>query len=146
MPWRRDRLPTSLFLPGEFQGQRSLTGYSPWAHKESDMTERLTPLPPPHGYFGVLSHTLFPLHISTRTTINIYLYVSLTVLKINIYTCSFQIGRQWHPTPVLLPEKIPRTEEPGRLPSMGSHRVGHDWSDLAAAAAAFRLKFVPIRN
>ena len=26
--------------------------------------------------------------------------------------------------------------EPGRLPSMGSHRVGHDWSDLAAAAAA----------
>ena len=30
----------------------------------------------------------------------------------------------------------PRTEEPGGLPSMGSHRVGHDWSDLAAAAAA----------
>ena len=26
-------------------------------------------------------------------------------------------------------------EEPGRLPSMWSHRVGHDWSDLAAAAA-----------
>ena len=32
--------------------------------------------------------------------------------------------------------KIPGTEEPGRLPSMGSHRVGHDWSDLAAAATA----------
>ena len=32
--------------------------------------------------------------------------------------------------------KIPWTEEPGRLPSMGSHRVRHDWSDLAAAAAA----------
>ena len=30
--------------------------------------------------------------------------------------------------------KIPWTEEPGGLPSMGSHRVGHDWSDLAAAA------------
>ena len=28
----------------------------------------------------------------------------------------------------------PRTGEPGELPSMGSHRVGHDWSDLAAAA------------
>ena len=27
-------------------------------------------------------------------------------------------------------------EEPGRLQSMGSHRVGHNWSDLAAAAAA----------
>ena len=31
--------------------------------------------------------------------------------------------------------RIPRTAEPGGLPSMGSHRVGHDWSDLAAAAA-----------
>ena len=90
--------------------------------------------------------------------------------------------RQWHPTPVLLPEKShgrrslvggspwsrtesdtterlhfhfslscigegngnplqyscqenPRMGEPGGLPSMGSHRVGHDRSDLAAAAA-----------
>ena len=32
--------------------------------------------------------------------------------------------------------RIPGTREPGELPSMGSHRVGHDWSDLAAAAAA----------
>ena len=31
--------------------------------------------------------------------------------------------------------RIPGTGEPGRLPSMGSHRVGHDRSDLAAAAA-----------
>ena len=32
--------------------------------------------------------------------------------------------------------RIPGTGEPGGLPSMGSHRVEHDWSDLAAAAAA----------
>jgi len=32
--------------------------------------------------------------------------------------------------------RIPGTEEPGGLPSMGSHRVGHDRRDLAAAAAA----------
>ena len=32
--------------------------------------------------------------------------------------------------------RIPRTGEPDGLLSMGSHRVGHDWSDLAAAAAA----------
>ena len=32
--------------------------------------------------------------------------------------------------------RIPGTGEPGGLLSMGSHRVGHDWSDLAAAAAA----------
>ena len=31
--------------------------------------------------------------------------------------------------------RIPGTGEPGGLPSMGSHRVGHDWSDLAAAVS-----------
>ena len=36
--------------------------------------------------------------------------------------------RQWHPTPVLLPGKIPWMEESGRLQSMGSLRVGHDWA------------------
>ena len=33
--------------------------------------------------------------------------------------------------------RIPGTGEPGGLPSMGLHRVGHDWSNLAAAAAAY---------
>ena len=36
-----------------------------------------------------------------------------------------------------LAQKIPGTGEPGGLPSMGSHRVGHDLSDLVAAAAEF---------
>ena len=31
-----------VFLPGEFHGQRSLVGCSPWGHKEPDTTERLT--------------------------------------------------------------------------------------------------------
>ena len=35
--------------------------------------------------------------------------------------------------------RIPGTGEPGGLLSMGSHRVGHDWNDLAAAAAVFSL-------
>ena len=34
----------------------------------------------------------------------------------------------------ILAWRIPGTEEPGGLPSMGSHRIGHNWSDLAAAA------------
>ena len=37
-------------------------------------------------------------------------------------------------TPIILAWRIPGTGEPGGLPSMGSHSVGHDWSDLAAAA------------
>ena len=36
--------------------------------------------------------------------------------------------------------RIPRTGEPGGLPPMGSHRVGHDWSDLAAPAAILSLQ------
>ena len=43
--------------------------------------------------------------------------------------------------------RIPRTGEPGGLPSMGSHRVGHNWSDLAAAAASYCLyKFKRYRH
>ena len=42
VPWRRRWQPTSVFLPGEFHGQRSLAGYRPWGRKESDKTEWLT--------------------------------------------------------------------------------------------------------
>ena len=38
--------------------------------------------------------------------------------------------------PSVLAWRIPGTAEPGGLPSTGKHRVGHDSSDLAAAAAA----------
>ena len=36
--------------------------------------------------------------------------------------------RKWQPTPVFLPGKSPWMEEPGRLKSMGSQRVRHDWA------------------
>ena len=42
--------------------------------------------------------------------------------------------------------RIPGTAEPGRLPSMGSHRVGHNWSDLAAAAASPNYDLVVYQN
>ena len=41
-PWRREWLPSPVFWPGEFHGQRSLPGYSQWGRKESDMTEWLS--------------------------------------------------------------------------------------------------------
>ena len=40
--WRRAWQPTPVFLPEESHRQRRLAGYSPWGHKESDMTEQLT--------------------------------------------------------------------------------------------------------
>ena len=39
MPWRRPWQPTPVFLPGESLGQRTLVGYGPQGHKESDTTE-----------------------------------------------------------------------------------------------------------
>ena len=50
-PWRRKWQPTPVFLPGESLGRRSLVGYSPWGHEESDTPERL------HFHF---SHILQP--------------------------------------------------------------------------------------
>ena len=40
--WRREWLSTPVFLPGKCRGQKSMTGYYPWGHKESDTTEWLT--------------------------------------------------------------------------------------------------------
>ena len=37
-PLEKEWLPTPVFLPGEFHGQRSLVGYSPWDRKVSDTT------------------------------------------------------------------------------------------------------------
>ena len=45
IPWRRKWQLTPVFLPGKSHGWRSLVGYSPWGHKESDMTEQL------HNYY-----------------------------------------------------------------------------------------------
>ena len=48
--------------------------------------------------------------------------------------------RKWQPTPVFLPGESQGPGEPGGLPAGGSHRVGHDWSDSAAAPV---LRFLP---
>jgi len=48
IPWRRKWQSTPALLPGKSHGQRSLIGYSPWGHKESDRTERL------HFHFLIL--------------------------------------------------------------------------------------------
>ena len=41
IPWRREWLPSPVFLPGEFHGKRGLACYSSWGRKELDTTEQL---------------------------------------------------------------------------------------------------------
>ena len=38
-PLEKGMATTPVFLPGEFHGQKSLVGHSPWGHKELDMSE-----------------------------------------------------------------------------------------------------------
>ena len=63
--WRRKWQPTPVFLPGKFEGQRSLAGYSSWGHKESDMTEWLsmrnkTQMCSISGYYEIKHDILLP--------------------------------------------------------------------------------------
>ena len=61
---------------------------------------------------------------------------SLTRLSNFTFTFHFHVLEKEMAThSSVLAWRIPGTGEPGRLPSMGSHRVGHDWSDLAAVAS-----------
>ena len=55
--WRRKWQPTPVFLPGKSYGQRSLEDYSPWGHKELDLTEGLS----------MLAHTHTHIHTHTST-------------------------------------------------------------------------------
>ena len=52
IPWRNKWQPTPVFLPGEFHGEKSLAGYSPWGCKESDTTE--------HTHTHHVKETLYP--------------------------------------------------------------------------------------
>ena len=88
IPWRRKWLHTSVFLPGEFHGQRSLAGYSPWGCKELEMTERLTDARHTymHTYIYIHMHTYMHIHMHTH----IYTYTHIhtcTYMCILTYTC-----------------------------------------------------------
>ena len=58
------------------------------------------------------------------------LWMRKTVMITNLW----KVQKKGRKRKLIRVHRIPGTEEPGGLPSMGSHRVRHDWSDLAAAA------------
>ena len=105
--------PTSVFLPGKSHGQRNSAGYSPWSHKELDMTERLSTWSLQMvslRYWQVISLLCLPASPSSWWGITVSIKsIHLCFLSKIIYwnlRCGWR--RQWHPTPVLLSGKSHR--------------------------------------
>ena len=86
IPWRRKWQPTPIFLPGESRGQRSLVGYSPCGHKESDMNEQLSTIEVLILAFSRPKHFLGS-------------------LRFDSWVEKIPWRRKWQPTPIFLPGK-----------------------------------------
>ena len=130
--WRRKWRPTPVFLPGKFHGRRSLVGYSPWGHKESDMTE----------WFHFTSLHVFWMGLPRWLSGKEFTFQCRRGRK-----CGFDpwVGkitwrRQWQPTPVFLPGESHGQRKPNGLQSVGSQRVRHDWATECACAS------IPTKN
>ena len=131
---RRRWHPTPVLLPGKSHGRRSLVGCSPRGRKELDTTRWL------HFHFSLScigEGNGNPLQCSClenpryggASWVAIY-GVTQSWTRLKWLSSSSRLlfqKSQWQPTLVILAWKIPWTEEPGRLQSLGSRRVGHDW-------------------
>ena len=72
--------------------------------------------------------------------------VAKSQTRLRDFTCTFHfhaLEKEMATHSSVLAWRIPGTGEPGGPPSMGSHRIGHDWSDLAAAAARIIQAVLP---
>ena len=141
MHWRRKWQPTPVFLPGESQGRGSLVvpsmGLHRVRHDWSDLaaatasyTQRRQWHPTPvlllgksHGRRSLVGCSPWG-RWESDTTERLHFHFSLAC-----------IGKgSGNPLHSVLAWRIPGTVDPGGLPSTGLHRVGHDWSDAAAAS------------
>ena len=106
IPQRRERLPTPVFLPGEFRGL-----YSP-SEKAVALQYSCLENPMDGGVWWATVHGV----AKSRTRLSDFTFtLPFHALEKEMATHSSVLA--W---------RIPGTREPGGLPSMGSHRVGHD--------------------
>ena len=112
--------PTRVFLPGEFHGQSSLVGYSPWSCKESDTTEWLT-LSFMHSKY--YKWCVFPGGSAVKKE-------NLPAMQdtwFNPWVRKIPWRWEWVSTPVFLPRK-PHGQRSLAGYSPGGHRVWHNWA------------------
>ena len=156
--WSRKWQPIPVLLPGKFHRRRSLVGYSPWCCQKLDMTEHMPQLI--FVYMGVLIFSSVQLYYMFCSFIYHHSEERRRQWHPTQYSCLenpmdggawwaavhgvaksrtrlsdftfMHWRRKWQPTPVFLPGESQGRGSLVGLPSVGSHRVGHDWSDLAA--------------
>ena len=87
---------------------------------------------PHHSLFVFFSNALSYFNASVSS----YLVVLQSTSIFLNYPLSSRLEKEMATHSSVLAWRIPGTGKPGGLPSIGSHRVRHDWSDLAGAAAA----------
>ena len=148
MFWRRQWQPTPVLLPGKSHGWRSLVGYSPWGLRV--------------GHNWATSLSLFISGTGDRNG-NPLQYsclenptdrgawwaavhgVAKSQTRLSDFTFTFHfhaLEKEMATHSTVLAWRTPGTGEPGGLPSMGSHRVGHDWSDLGTTTILWRLNML----
>ena len=130
---RRQWHSTPVLLPGKSHGWRSLVGCSPWSHEESDMTERL----PFHfslsciggGNGNPLQYSCLENPMGRGAWWAAVHGVAKSWTRLSDFTFTFHfhaLEREMATHSSVLAWRIPGMGEPGGLPSMGSHSVGHD--------------------
>ena len=148
IPWRREWQPPPVFLSGKSHRQRSLAGYSPWGHKESDTVERLilslpqkhrvSAIPPPPALL------IFPL----------YLIIFINIHPCYNFSCVLKKKKKKKPSEATVPSNsspilcapsqrsslkalspllssIPLLLEPTGLPLLPLHQSSSDQSSIS---------------
>ena len=132
----------SSILPGEFHEQSSLAGYSPWGCKRvrHDLeTKQQQQMYLHQCAIPCLQYSCLENRMDGGAWEAAVHGVAKSQTRLSDFTFTFRfpaLEKEMATHSSVLAWRIPGTGEPGGLPSLGSHRVGCDWSDLAAAAAA----------
>ena len=124
-PGKGNGNPIPVFLPGKYHGQQSLIGYSPCGHKESDTTELLSR----EGNGTPLQYSCLDNPMDREAWWAAVHGVAESRARLSYFTFTFHfyaLEKEMATHSSVLAWRIPGTGEPGGLPSMGSHRVGHN--------------------